>query len=532
MTSYSSISVQKSPDQRSKSCDTVCSSNSGCVLQRRKPVHPLAANVRASISHTSSKTSTVRQRVLSAKLLKLRSLQSQINDANFHLNELQRENVTLKTLNQRQEKALAKYEGTNADLPRLLKSHSEEIRVITEKNKCLRKAVRDLTDLVKTRDEELLLVRKQLEHLEKLNRNKHLGEREKLSDQVEDLKQKLEAAESQISKLNRKVLLEGKSSKQRLSMENVKHKECQKNLMQALAEIERLTGLVDVNNVNANKREDKLPLRKKLTDREYKSLTTLEDKINVPLSGRRSDESLMKELPDGITEKLRTSLANAAKPEENCLLDTNGDLISPTETVKARLSSESRVTFENEKIGKIQAFGESEKVKSSGRPGSSHKLERLSSNIDSIIQRSKENGLSQFDRTLGDYCNHVLNTVKNCSRVVEDHQESLDQSRTDTETIKDAVDEIKALDDQLKRNSIFSIDATELKKLFRPDKIEKSSKQQKLKDSNGNVDKVLREDPKAKLLATLRAIDNGDYIDNFENDNTTSTDEIYDSFTN
>lgn len=153
----------------------------------------------------------------------------------------------------------------------------------------------------------------------------------------------------------------------------------------------------------------------------------------------------------------------------------------------------------------------------------------LSNNIDSIIQRSKENGLSQFDRTLGDYCSQVMNTVKSCSKVVEDHQESLDQSRNDTETIRDAVDEIKALDDQLKRNSIFSIDATELKKILKADKGEKKN----LRESIRNTEVKFREDPKAKLLATLRAIDNGDYIDNFENDDiTTSTDEIYENFPN
>ncbi|XP_044751814.1 laminin subunit alpha-2 [Coccinella septempunctata] len=526
MTSCSSISVNKSPDQRSKSCDTVCSSNSGCFLQKRKPIHPLAASVRATFSHTSSKNSNVRQRVLSAKLLKLRSLQSQLNDANYHLNEMQRENLTLKTLNQRQEKALAKYEGTNADLPRLLRSHSEEIRVLTEKNKSLRKAVKDLTDLVKARDDELLNVKKQLEHLEKLNRNKHLGERQKLSDQVDDLKQKLESADNQISTLNRKLLLEGKSSKQRLLVENVKHRECQKNLMQALAEIERLTGLVDVNNVNANKKEDKLPLRKKLPERDSKSLITIDDKLNIPLTDRRSDESLIKELPNGIVEKLKVLPTNV-RSEETYLLDTNGELISPTETIKNRLSTEKRVTYES---GKLHT--DVERPKCGIRPNSSQKLESLSNNIDSIIQRSRENGLSQFDRTLGDYCNQVMNTVKNCSKVVEDHQESLDQSRNDTETIKDAVDEIKALDDQLKRNSIFSIDAAELKKLLKPDKEEKNSKHHKSKDSDRNRNVKLREDPKAKLLATLRAIDNGEFIDSFENDITNSRDEIYDSFAN
>ncbi|KAK9869812.1 hypothetical protein WA026_003541 [Henosepilachna vigintioctopunctata] len=513
--------------RRSKSCDTVCTSNSGCFLQRRKPVHPLAASVRATFSHTSSKSSNVRQRVLSAKLLKLRSLQTQVTDANFHLNELQRENHVLKTLNHRQEKALSKYEGTNADFPRILKSHSEEMRVLTEKNKSLRKTVRDLTDLVKSRDDELLVLKKQLEHLEKLNKNKHLGERQKLSDQVEELKQKLDSAENQISVLNRKLLLEGKTSKQRLSMENVKHKECQKNLMQALAEIERLTGLVDVNNVNANKKEDRLLLRRKATERDCKSTVSLEDKNNIALSSRRSDESLVRDVPNGVCGKLKPILTNAIRSEDNGLIDNNGQGISIRENNKVRQVSETKTKQDVEKVEKPQPLTDIEKEKNIA---SSKKFKRLENDIDSIIQRSKENGLSQFDRTLGDYCSHVLNTVKNCSRVVEDHQESLDQSRTDTETIKDAVDEIKALDDQLKRNSIFSLDATELSKLLKPDKLEKTWKKHRFSDSNEN-DKKSMENPKAKLLATLRAIDNGDYIDSFENDNT-STEEIYHSFTN
>lgn len=69
---------------RRKSCDTVCSSNSSCFFQKRKPVHPLAANntVRAGVTRSGG---SVRQRVLSAKLLKMRTLQNQLNDANFHL---------------------------------------------------------------------------------------------------------------------------------------------------------------------------------------------------------------------------------------------------------------------------------------------------------------------------------------------------------------------------------------------------------------------------------------------------------------
>lgn len=46
-------------------------------------MNPLMYPVRPN--YTKSSGNTVRQRVLSAKLLKLRSLQNQLNDANFHL---------------------------------------------------------------------------------------------------------------------------------------------------------------------------------------------------------------------------------------------------------------------------------------------------------------------------------------------------------------------------------------------------------------------------------------------------------------
>ena len=46
------------------------------------------------------------------------------------LQELFTENRLLKTLQKRQDLALSKYEGTKAALPRLIRSHNEEVRFL------------------------------------------------------------------------------------------------------------------------------------------------------------------------------------------------------------------------------------------------------------------------------------------------------------------------------------------------------------------------------------------------------------------
>ena len=45
------------------------------------------------------------------------------------------ENRTLKTVQQRQDCVLKKYEGNQEQLPQLMRSHHEEIRILNEKYK-------------------------------------------------------------------------------------------------------------------------------------------------------------------------------------------------------------------------------------------------------------------------------------------------------------------------------------------------------------------------------------------------------------
>ncbi|KAH1014176.1 hypothetical protein HUJ04_003061 [Dendroctonus ponderosae] len=369
------LSSQSQNDNRSKSCDTNCTSNSSCFFKRRKPMNPLAYSMRPTIHKVNN---PVKQRVMSAKLLKLRQLQSQLNDANFHLAEVARENQTLKTLQKRQDKALSKYENTNSDLPRLIHSHEEEIRVLTEKNKHLKKAVKDLMEQLKQKEDELSKAREQLAHLEKLNRDKHLTQREKLTDLMEECKIKLQKSEEQVSTLNRKLLLESKSSKQRLNSEIVKHKQCQKELLHAFDEIDRLSGLLDAkeNMVRPrNSRFNRMPMKEPI------SMTTL--KAYQPINRNFSNEKLPSQTP--VTEVKLEPITNgtSAKDLENIHRKNQNEFKAPMENIRQRLSAGSGKFNQDTNNAHPQSSDVSTESSDNspssfkGRPKSSMKLEKL-----------------------------------------------------------------------------------------------------------------------------------------------------------
>lgn len=115
-----------------------------------------------------------------------------------------------------------------------------------ERNKTLRRGLKEAADHLKMKEDELHHVKEQLKMLNALAKDKHLGERGKLSESLEDVKNKLSKSETQINLLNRKLMLEAKNYKFRLNAEMTKYKESQKQLTQAIAEIGRLTNLLEV----------------------------------------------------------------------------------------------------------------------------------------------------------------------------------------------------------------------------------------------------------------------------------------------
>ncbi|EFA04502.1 uncharacterized protein LOC658504 [Tribolium castaneum] len=483
-----SCPTPQKPSERSKSCETACSSNSSCFFQKRKPTNPLAASLRSGLSRSTG--NSVRQRVLSAKLLKLKSVQNQLNDANYHLAEVIRENQALKTLQKRQDRALSKYEGANAELPRLIQSHEEEIRFLTEKNKQLRRNVKELNEQLKYKNDELQSLQEQLKHYEKLDKDKHLLEREKLIEELEDVKKKLAKADSEIVVLNRKLTLESKTSKQRLNMEMVKHKQCQKELAQALTEIAKLTKLIEIKEKPSNG-------RKRFSNLAQRQATSL-----ISLNGAKDE---LDKTP--VTEVKLEPLLKSKQNGDN--KEYKGILKCPSENVRARLSADLR--REEETPSEFKS-----------RPNSSTKLERIEMNLQNTIRKIEDHkNNDEFNQRLGDYCLKAIDSVKNYSSVIETHKENLEYARDDTQKIAETVKDAEHMELRLKKAHLLSFDKNDLTgdNLDFVSQILKEEAEFQTKYNNGNVknkEPTVGANDKKKLLATLRAIDNGESVESFD----------------
>lgn len=96
------------------------------------------------------------------------------------------ENRLLKTLGKRHENALSMYEGRQAKLPQVIKSYDEDIRMLQSRIRQMKISYKEMENRYKSQSNELIVLKKQYKHLLDLSHNKQLGEREKLSDQLEE----------------------------------------------------------------------------------------------------------------------------------------------------------------------------------------------------------------------------------------------------------------------------------------------------------------------------------------------------------
>lgn len=90
------------------------------------------------------------------------------------MQELKNENRVLRTLHKRQDSALAKYESTNAELPQLLHSHAEELRMWQAKCRNLQVANKDLEQKLKQKESHILSLTDQNKHFAQLNKDKYV----------------------------------------------------------------------------------------------------------------------------------------------------------------------------------------------------------------------------------------------------------------------------------------------------------------------------------------------------------------------
>lgn len=82
------------------------------------------------------------------------------------------ENRLLKTLHKRQDNALAKYEGSSGELPQLINSHVQELRVWQTKYRALNLQNRDLSKKLQQKDKIVNDLNDRLKHLTALTAEK------------------------------------------------------------------------------------------------------------------------------------------------------------------------------------------------------------------------------------------------------------------------------------------------------------------------------------------------------------------------
>lgn len=175
------------PNRSSKSLESLYTTSGGSSRQSSLHMYtrrPLRQPV------VIAGNSEIRQRVISARLHSMRNIQNKLNDAQQHvtvrahwilhkifcfmyflyvIQELMNENRLLRTLHKRQDSALTKYEHSNAELPQLLHSHSEEVRVWQARCRNLQNQNKDLASKMKQKDSVLLQLSDQNKHLVQLS---------------------------------------------------------------------------------------------------------------------------------------------------------------------------------------------------------------------------------------------------------------------------------------------------------------------------------------------------------------------------
>ncbi|XP_050342827.1 filamin-A-interacting protein 1 [Nymphalis io] len=243
MSVLSLVPEEKRRDQRN-SLESVYSSNSRLnLLNKRKRLNPILDMSNQSINKGDK---YVTQRVLSAKTHRVKQLQNQLADAHYHLQELSNENKVLRALQKKQEIALQRYENSNAELPQVLNSHNEEMRIQQSKYKQLKQQFKEASMKLKEKDIQLQQLRDDHQHLLDLSKDRNLLDREKLQAQVTDLTAKVQQQNETISMLQRRIALEAKNFKHQLQAEINKHKDTRHDLDLAITNADKLSTIIEI----------------------------------------------------------------------------------------------------------------------------------------------------------------------------------------------------------------------------------------------------------------------------------------------
>lgn len=235
--------------------------------------------------------------------------------------------------------------------------------------------------------------------------------------------------------------------------------------------------------------------------------------------------------------------------------DISTDLFtSTTESIKARLSAKHNVRINeieatSNKLENIHITNDHNELPNElqqksiytlTRQSSSTKLEKLP-NAEQNFRATTSDHEIHLDKSLGDYCAQaIISTVNSFNEITAQHKDKYETSKTETENLMRALKKTDEVHAKLRNNSLTDIELPEndvdiINKIwndeveFRKQNNNRTTSEKtknaldvlnKTTDRNGNITNSTKEsvpnvslESKKKLLATLKAIDNGEILE-------------------
>ncbi|XP_037807218.1 lebercilin-like protein [Lucilia sericata] len=435
-----------------KSCESLYSNSSkgsANIIYRRKPT--ANANNKSGTRQPAiiPATNEVRQRVLSARRLRMKTYQNQLADAQQTIAELAHENRILRTLHKRQDSALSKYESTNAELPQLLHSHAEELRVWQSKYRNLQAVNKELEHKLKQKEAVILSLSDQNKYYIQLNKDKNLEDRQRLSEKLQMLETRLQEKDNDMKMMARKMQLEAKQAKQQLQTEQKKNKDILMKLEKARLELSGYRKLEELQlqeKFNLNLRRNKggnyesSKDEKEIDKYSFANITDAEitDEIEVPNSQRSTHST------NNMIQRTTRSIKNTT--------NKNHLTVSSTSTTVIQHISKQQ-TPPNKSIAVLrridQGDGDASTLQDVYKPANTFNstlMQKQHSNLSSMTQNQSEKLTSQDYEDDDDYENDDDNEDDEHEEVIKSADILGDNHYDDKEVNRDFVTNIDGTD--------------------------------------------------------------------------------------
>uniref|UniRef100_A0A8B9ZXK0 Lebercilin-like protein n=1 Tax=Anas zonorhyncha TaxID=75864 RepID=A0A8B9ZXK0_9AVES len=194
----------------------------GNKLPAKKKPHQNPSFLSLQNNVISQKKNTVAQRILSARVHKIKELKNEIFDLQQKLRTSNLENQVLKQLQWRHLKAISGYENSERVLPDLIARHCSEVRALRQHLRMSQKEERSTSRKLRKVEAELLKTKDALQALHMLSEDEALAEREELYHKLSVLTEKMEVNTKRIQSLEKQLKLNNSTFSRQLAEESKK----------------------------------------------------------------------------------------------------------------------------------------------------------------------------------------------------------------------------------------------------------------------------------------------------------------------